>query len=53
MNDLRCYVCGKPIGSKFRLVSMSEGVDRVFIVDEKCVPRVKEDAKIMVLVKRV
>lgn len=54
MNDLRCYVCGRVIpATSFRLVSMSDDADRVFIVDEGCAPRVQDDAKIMVLVERV
>jgi len=40
MNDLRCYVCGKPIGKIFTLASMSEeDVDRVFIIHSACAPR--------------
>lgn len=53
MNDLRCYVCGKPIDSWFRLVSMSENVDRVFVVSEKCFPLVEGDAMVAIKVKRV
>jgi len=52
MNEMRCYVCGNPIGKVFSLVSMSEeDVDRVFIVHSACVARV-EDVGIAVEVKR-
>lgn len=52
INDLRCYVCGKPVGKHFVLLSMSKDVDRVFIVGEDCLARVEDDAKTAVSVGR-
>jgi len=52
MTDLRCYVCGKPLGAMFSLISMSKNVDRVFLVDGECVEEVRRDATVIVPVER-
>lgn len=52
-SDLRCYVCGKPLGSQFMLISMSRNVDRVFIVHSgDCADQVVDDAAVAVEVRR-
>lgn len=53
MSDLRCYVCGKPLKKIFYLCNMAQGVDRVFVVDEKCFPRTQPDAVVHVKVERL
>lgn len=55
MNDIRCYVCGKPIRKEFTLLAMSKGVDRVFVMHTgSCALRVREsDAVVEIKVRRV
>ena len=36
---LSCYVCGKGLKETFSLVTMSGGVDRVFVAHETCTLR--------------
>ena len=33
----RCYVCGKPLGQNFSLISYASEADRVFLVGNDCV----------------
>lgn len=40
---LLCYVCGKPPGNTFLLMSMQEESDRVYIVDTECQKQVDND----------
>lgn len=51
-NDLRCYVCGKPIENSLMLVSMQTDVDRVFVLhDGDCTEQV--EAVVIVAVQRM
>ena len=48
-----CYVCGEPVGNSFRLFSMNDSTDRVFLVhEERCSDRVEEDENFVVRVRR-
>lgn len=49
---LRCYVCGVPLAGRFYLVAMTTPADRVMVVSQHCLPRVRQDdVAVQVLVK--
>ncbi|HEY4723994.1 MAG TPA: hypothetical protein VII92_19225 [Anaerolineae bacterium] len=52
MNDLRCYVCGKAATEEFCVASMSQDVDRVFVIHVECVRRALDDLKVCIKVIR-
>jgi coenzyme F420-reducing hydrogenase delta subunit len=52
--NVRCVVCGEKVEQFFTLVSMNEGVDRVFIVHGgKCEARVEAENIVAIKVERV
>lgn len=40
---IRCYVCGTPLGMTFYLMTLLDDVDRVFLIDEDCLPQLDKD----------
>ena len=49
-----CYICASHIGKKFRLISMSESCDRVFILCNKeiCFEQVEDNHTVSTKVER-
>ena len=49
-----CYICASHIGKKFRLISMSESCDRVFILCDKqtCFEQVEDNYTVSTKVER-
>ena len=50
---MQCYVCGKPLGATFYLVSMQAESDRVFLVAPGCLALAQGKGVTACLVKRL